>query len=255
VSAARDMVRNRADILRDVRALHGLWKAGSLGGAAMPEDVHPALPADGERLARYFTFGMALNYQRDSYALWRACTAAFEDRETAWVFDPAAASAASIDDVGAALGKHRVALQPTRHPQIWRQNAAGLTEHGGGSVRALFERNGFDVSEVRAFVIQHRKQFPYLCGPKIVNYWLYVMSQYMAAYEDWPIANRAALSIAPDRHVIEASLRLGLIEAAAPAEVVAECWRLLLLKTEFDPIDVHTPLWLWGRGGFQPFAA
>ncbi len=255
MSAPPDLRRARGDILRDVRTLHALWKAGSLGGVAMPEDVHPHLPDDGESLARYFTFGMALNYQRDSYALWRACTATFEDRETAWVFDPVAASAAPIGEVASALSKHRVALQPMRHPHIWRRNATGVVAQGEGAVRNLFACNGFDIAKVRAFVIQRRQQFPFLCGPKIVNYWLYVMSQYMERYADWPIENRAALSIAPDRHVIEASVRLGLIKEAAPAEVVAECWRLLLLETEFDPIDLHTPLWLWGRDGFRPFEA
>jgi len=32
--------------------------------------------------------------------------------------------------------------------------------------------------------------------------------------------------------------------------VVAERWKTLLEGTELDPIDVHTPLWLWSRSGF-----
>jgi hypothetical protein len=87
-------VRSDTAILADALGLHAMWTAGVLGGEVMPEDAHPPLERTSESLARYFTLGMALNYQRSSYALWRACTAAFEDPQTAWVFDPASAAAA-----------------------------------------------------------------------------------------------------------------------------------------------------------------
>jgi hypothetical protein len=247
--AARGVLRRRARaaILEDVRALHRLWGAGALGGARMPEDVHPALRPDAEELARYFTFGMSLNYQRDSYALWRACTATFDDPETSWAFEPAAAASATLADLLDALARHRVALQPRRHPDIWRRNASAFVELCAGEVGVLFAANGFDVGRVRDFIAARRDRFPYLCGPKIANYWLYVMTRYMS----WPLVNRAALSVAPDRHVIAASAFLGLTAADADADVVAAAWRALLGGTEFDPIEIHTPLWLWSRGGFS----
>jgi hypothetical protein len=74
---------------------------------------------------------------------------------------------------------------------------------------------------------------------------------------DWPFANRAGLSVAPDRHVIAASRRLGVIDPDEPpggrlAERVALQWRALLAGGELTPIDLHTPLWLWSRAGFPP---
>jgi hypothetical protein len=63
----------------DALNLHAAWKAGLLGGETMPEDVHPRTAESTDELASYFTLGMCLNYQRDSYALWRACTRAFND--------------------------------------------------------------------------------------------------------------------------------------------------------------------------------
>lgn len=242
--------RSRDEILKDARLLHALWRQGALGGASMPEDAHPPLPADSEALARYFTLGMALNYQRDSYALWRACTATFLDTETAWVFDLAIVANTPLADLARALAKHRVALQPRRHPQIWRDNSTAFVEHPEGSVRAFFSAQDFDIARIRAAIVGAGKSFPYLRGPKIVNYWLFVMSQYMA----WPLTSQAALSIAPDRHVIEASVRLGLTAAPGPPDLVAALWREVLNGSGFDPIDLHTPLWLWGRSGFPPLS-
>jgi hypothetical protein len=243
--------RQRSEIVRDALRLHALWRAGRLGGEQMPEDVHPRIGRSSDELAAYFTLGMSLNYQRDSYALWRACTAAFEDPSTAWVFQPLAVAAASPEPLAEALLRHRVALQPRRHPDIWRRNALGLCDHAKGRVRLLFERCAYDLGEVREFVVRHRADFPYLCGPKISSYWLYVMSSYL----DWPNHNRQALTVAPDRHVIAGSLRMGLIsesegDGARQALVVADRWKEVLSGSGISQIDIHTPLWLWGRAKF-----
>jgi hypothetical protein len=110
------VLRSDDAILADAVTLHAMWRRGALGGEVMPEDAHPPLDPASEALARYFTLGMTLNYQRSSYVLWKACTAAFDDPETGWVFDPAAVAASAETDLREALLKHRVALQPTRHP-------------------------------------------------------------------------------------------------------------------------------------------
>lgn len=238
-------------IVEDVLALYAAWKAGALGGEVMPEDVYPRTAASLDELAAYFTLGMCLNYQRNSYALWRACTSMFDDPQTRWAFDMGALDRASPGAAQEALLRHKVALQPNRHPQIWTRVAAGFNRHGNGSVQRVFEASDFDLVAVREFVTRHRSDFPYLCGPKIANYWLYVMSSYL----DWPFTGRSGLTVAPDRHVIAASLRLGLItdleatSADAP-HIVAACWTTLLAETSLTPIDMHTPLWLWSRAGF-----
>lgn len=243
-------IRPTAAIVDEALGLHKAWRDGRLGGAFMPEDVYPRT-AESDLLGGYFTLGMCLNYQRDSYALWRACTRTFDDPERRWVFDIHTAAGADQDELSKALGRHRIALQPNRHPQIWQRVAQGFVRHSGGSVRSGFEANAFDLARVREFITARRADFPYLCGPKIVNYWLYVMSSYL----DWPFANRSALSVAPDRHVIAGSVRLGLIDAseargAGAPQLVAARWSEVLAHTSLAPIEMHTPLWLWGRAGF-----
>jgi len=217
----------------------------------MPEHAHPLLSRSSDRLAIYFTLGMALNYQRDSYALWRACTQMFEDTATSWVFDPVSAAAATRAKLADALVRHRVALQPNRHPEIWARNASGLVQHSDCSVRRLFENHGYALGGVKTFMSANKHSFPYLCGPKILNYWLYVMSEYL----DWPFVGRSALSVAPDRHVIAASRKLGLVgsdeaDGSVLSLLVADRWRAVLVPTHLLPIDIHTPLWLWSRAGF-----
>ena len=224
-----------------------MWKAKRLGGDIMPEDVHPELAPDGADLIRYFTLGMCLNYQRNSYALWQACTATYNDPDTKWVFDPNLVVEADQSKLREALVKHRVALQPTRHVMNWRGVSSGLVKHAQGDVRKLILANQLDCAAIRAFVQSHKKDFPYLGGPKICNYWLYVLTQ----YTPFAFTNREALSVAPDTHVIQASVKLGLLdEESATAESAELAWRELLAGTRFAPIDIHTPLWLWSRGGF-----
>ena len=33
--------------------------------------------------------------------------------------------------------------------------------------------------------------------------------------------------------------------------IVIERWKELFKDTKYNPIDIHTPLWLWSRNGFK----
>ncbi len=216
----------------------------------MPEDVHPDLPSGGKELLHYLTLGMCLNYQRNAFALWIACTKTFEDPETKWVFDPSLVDQAQTEQLRPALLRHKVALQPNKHVENWQRVSRGIIAHGNGDMRQILAAQNHDIERIREFVQSNRGSFPYLAGNKICNYWLYVLTQ----YTDLPLTNRAALSVAPDTHVIQASVRLGLItqsefERADVAVLVAQRWQDVLADTDLVPIDIHTPLWLWSRGG------
>ncbi|MEI0735990.1 hypothetical protein VQ056_03825 [Paenibacillus sp. JTLBN-2024] len=86
------MLRSRDDILRDITELILLHQQGKLGGEKMPEDEHPPLEPSSAANYHYFTLPMALNYQRNSYALWESAHRTFNDPDTMDVFDPAAAA-------------------------------------------------------------------------------------------------------------------------------------------------------------------
>ena len=64
------------------------------------------------------------------------------------------------------------------------------------------------------------------------------------------------LTVAPDTHVCKATHRLGLItdeefESSNVQQLVICAWEEVLKDTQYKPIDVHTPLWLWSRNGFK----
>ncbi|MFO6465353.1 hypothetical protein ACK8OR_13235 [Jannaschia sp. KMU-145] len=240
--------RPTGEIVRDVLALHRMWKSGALGGEHMPEDVHPDLPADSPLLLHYLTLGMCLNYQRNSYKLWEACTSAYDTEADRWVFDPMVVCSSGEDQLREVLVRHRIALQPNKHVGNWYRLCGGIVQFGDGDVRNILKQNSYDIDLVRSFIQENRKFFPYLAGNKICNYWLYVLWQYTSL----PISNKEALTVAPDTHVINASVRLGLlsIDDAAASNAQERCvlaWDDILKNTSFAPIDIHTPLWLWSR--------
>jgi hypothetical protein len=245
--------RSREEILSAVKKLRDYHAQGILGGEKMPEDSNPGLDKSSKDNFHYFTLPMALNYQRNSYKLWEAAVAAYEDPETNFIFSPEKVVSTSEEALRSALMKHKVALQPNRHPSIWRTICGTLTEHYQGDVRNLLTHNSYDISLVLNDVqIKHKKGFPYLSGHKIANYWLYVISQ----YTDAKLKNKICLSIAPDTHIIQASVMLGVIESGndqnAVRTDVAKAWEKILVGTDLCPIDVHTPLWLWSRRHFEP---
>lgn len=121
-----------------------------------------------------------------------------------------------------------------------------------GDIRNLFVINGYSVKRIKEYIQNNKKDFPYLGGNKICNYWLYVLEQ----YTDIKFVDRENITVAPDTHVIQASQQLGVITAeesqlASVQTLLAERWESLLKCTDLKPIDVHTPMWLWSRGKFK----
>lgn len=235
-----------------VRDLVKAYKEGALGGEVMPEDANPGLDKSCPENYLYFSLPMALNYQRDSYKLWKSALLTYQDTDTYSVFSPQDVVSMDENALREKLLKHKLALQSNRHPQIWRCLCETMNDEWNGDIRNLFQENDNDVLKIKQYIISNKKKYPYLSGPKIMNYWLYVMGN----YTDLKLKNTRAISIAPDTHVIQATRRLGLIqntniEDYKLREMVAALWEEILLDTEFSPVDIHTPLWLWSRGGFK----
>ncbi|WP_246070400.1 hypothetical protein [Paenibacillus kobensis] len=219
----------------------------------MPEDILLGIVPEHEFM-NVITLGMALNYQRNSYALWEAVARTYQEEQLRWVFDPREAWGRDIEDLRGALLAHRIALQPNRHPQIWQSVASGIVNSSpGANVQGLLQSVDYDIAPLKTIVQQSRKkEFPYLSGPKIFNYWLYVLESYTAV--QWK--SRELITIAPDTHILQATVRLGLCPAsilegsAENREQAALAWEQALEGSGLAPIDVHTPLWLWSRAGF-----
>ena len=244
---------DRNDILRKVNILQKMWKEGDLGGELMPEDENPHLDKSSLENYLYFTLPMALNYQRNSYTLWENANKTYKDKETNFVFNPKEVLNHTFEEVQQALVKYKVALQKNKQTEIWIKLCKTFVTIFHGDIRKLFDRFDNDVVKIKHYIQKENKSlFPYLCGTKICNYWLYVIWQ----YTDRNYKNIEALTVAPDTHVIKSTYKLGLIneeelEKSNVQEIVIERWDELFKGTKYKPIDIHTPLWLWSRNGFK----
>lgn len=244
--------KNKEDIYKKAVKLISLYKEGKLGGEIMPEDANPGLHLNSRENYLYFTLPMALNYQRNSYKLWESAKQSYYDKRVSDIFFPDKVALLSDEELRDKLTMYKVALQPNKQTIIWRTLCHTLLTDFAGDVRNLFFRNDYSVEKIKNYIIKNKKQFPYLSGPKIMNYWLYVMSQYTDAH----FIDRNCITVAPDTHVIKASVKLGLIsekdtEKATIREDLSEIWYEVFNGTNLCPIDIHTPLWLWSRNGFS----
>lgn len=244
---------NKENILQKVDILYNMWKSGSLGGDVMPEDANPHLDKSSIENYLYFTLPMALNYQRNSYKLWKSALNTYNDKETQFVFNPKKCLQKSFEEVQCALTKYKVALQKQKQTEIWLSLCNTFVELYGGDIRQLFDLLDNAVDKIRNFIQKdNKKKFPYLSGNKICNYWLYVIYQ----YTDRKYKNIKCLTVAPDTHVVQATYKLGLIDGEELNKrdvqlIVVDRWNKLLKETKYKPIDIHTPLWLWSRNGFK----
>jgi len=243
---------NRDEILTKVYSLIGAYQQGLLGGEKMPEDENPHLKKGSKENYMYFTLPMSLNYQRNSYVLWECANQMYADKAARRVFDSREVCAMPEEFLRKYLVEYKVALQPNKQPLIWKKLCETIEEKLDGDIRNLFAANADSVKKIKDYINENKKDFPYLGGNIICNYWLYVMEQ----YTDVQFVDRENLTVAPDTHVIQASQRLGLISEeemylANVQQIVAERWAELLKGTELTPIDVHTPMWLWSRGRFE----
>ena len=217
----------------------------------MPEDSSPRFTEDQteERLV-YFTLPMALNYQRNSYKLWEGALKTWNDPITRTVFSIQESVLLPTEVLRERLLRYKVALQPNKHVMTW-QTLARTINDSWGSVGSLLDDADRDFLKLRN-IIQgtHKKSFPYLSGPKIFNYWSYILGEFGGA----PLAHREFIEIAPDTHVIKGSVRLGVIDPAEAAilsrEEISQRWRTLLNGSGIAPIDLHSPLWFWSRSNF-----
>lgn len=244
---------NSNEILKNVDKLVNMYKKGLLGGEVMPEDSNPHLSRETIENYNYYTLPMALNYQRNSYKLWESANQTWNDEETNFIFDTKQVSRSSFEQVQKALVKYKVALQQNKQTEIWIKLSNTINELFDGDIRRLFKINDYDVNKIRNYIQKENKtKFPYLSGNKICNYWLYVLYQ----YTDIKFKNIEDLTVAPDTHVVKASYRLGIITEQELSSsnvqlIVIERWNEILKGTKYNPIDIHTPMWLWSRNGFK----
>ncbi|MGB3023268.1 MAG: hypothetical protein WBB39_00475 [Candidatus Saccharimonadales bacterium] len=212
-------------------------------------EVNPGLPKSGRENYLYFTLPVTINFQRSSPAMWSSALKTWNDLDTRYVFFPEKLAITNLDKIRADLLKHRLALQPNKHILIWTTIATTLHSYYHDDPREIILE-----AENDATILLHnlheryKKRFPYLSGPKLSNYWPYILQQ----YTDLHLNNANSISIIPDTHVIQSSIRLEMVPPQATSAQVELAWKKALLGSGISPTTMHPILWNWSRNNFQP---
>lgn len=237
----------KSELLDKLTYLLHLYKSGKLGGTS--HEVYPNLEKGSTENYLYFTLASSINFQRKSEGLWQSALSTYQDPETSFVFNPTQVMSVSEDAVRRALIKHNLALLPEKHTYIWATLCNTFYKYYCGTPKKLLEDCSYDVVKVIKLLQSKKKWFPYLSGPKLSNYWLYILSH----FTDVKLKSKEEISIIPDLHVIRATYHLGLVSSeTVKPEHVAQVWKEFLSGTELAPSDLHAPLWRWSRRGFKP---
>ncbi len=231
-----------------VKELLAHYEQGRIPTLAQHE-VNPGLPTGSRENYLYFTLPVCINFQRSSPAMWASALKTWQDKSTRYLFFPEKLQNTPIERVRADLLKHKLALQPNKHTLIWTTIANTFHTHYHSDPRELIAEADGDAGKLIGLLQgTHRKRFPYLSGPKLSNYWPFILSH----YTDVQFTQPEAISIIPDTHVIQSSVQLGLVPANATALQVEAAWKALLAGSGIHPSRVHPALWNWSRNKFMP---
>ena len=245
------MPKKYDQLITNCEALIEAYNTGGMGNCALPEDEMPIFaPDEQEAKLAYFTLPTALNYRRSSTQLWEAALATYEDPATQGVFSITCSAHFSQEELRRQLLRYGVAMQPNRHTLTWSTIAQTIDENWGTLIR-LLESTAYDFLLLKDTVQRtHRKGFPYLAGPKLFNYWSFILG----AKCDVELKNKEFIDIAVDSHVLKCSTKLGVITVeeanTLTTEKIAERWRDRLTGSSIAPTDLNVPLWFWSRNGF-----
>jgi hypothetical protein len=212
-------------------------------------EVNPGFPKGSRENYLYFTLPVCINFQRNSPAMWASALKTYEDESTRYLFFPELLAETPIEKIRADLLRHRLGLQPNKHTLIWTTIAATLHEYYNDDPRRVLTEAEHDAGKlIQLLQVTHKKRFPYLSGPKLSNYWPYILSHYTDAI----FSNPQEISIIPDTHVLQSSAVLGIAPAGTTPQQVEAVWRTLLTGSGINPAQVHPVLWNWSRNHFQP---
>ncbi len=235
------------DTLSRVKKLRKVFHEGKIPTIANHE-VHPNNPKGSRENYLYFTLPPSLNFQRSSPAMWKAAFATWNDPETNYLFFPEKVVATPYAKVQKDLAKHKLSLQKNKHTDIWTKLCKSFHDLFGDDPRELIRRHGSSVAAIVSYLRENKSAFPYLNGPKMSNYWLYILDH----YTDIELADKHEISIIPDTHVAQCSAHLAITGPDAGPEEIALAWKKLLDGSGITSVEMHPVLWNWSRNGFLP---
>jgi hypothetical protein len=214
-----------------------------------PHEVHPGLKKDSVENIIYFTLPVALNFQRDSKNMWISANKTFLDPETNYLFYPEQVVTKPFETIQKDLTKYKLALQKNKHVNIWITLSKTFNKYYQSNPYNLFKKYNFDILKILEAITKTEKdRFPYLRGPKLSNYWLYILNM----HTNIPFKNSDKISIIVDTHIRQATEHLSLVKTNASVTEIEKVWFEILRETDLIPIQMHEVLWRWSRNNFVP---
>jgi len=241
-------MNNKKQILKKVKKLYKLFEEGSVP-TLEEHEVNPNYPKNSRENYIYFTLPVCLNFQRSSPAMWKSALKTHDDPTTKYLFEPSHVVNTPLEKLKKDLRKHNLSLQENKHTDIWLKISTTLAKHYNSDPRELIKEGTHDVLKILKIITKDKRElFPYLRGPKLSNYWLFILNW----FTDAKLKSLSELSIIPDTHIIKSSIHLGLVSNEAKPLEVNAAWKDLLENEALSPVDMHPVLWNWSRNGFQP---
>ncbi len=231
---------------REIRRILEKFKVGNKGEEIVHE-VNPNLPRNSRENYLYFFLSCVINFQRDSARLWKSALETWEDEKTRQVFFPEYVCKIEIKTLANMMLKHKLALQPNKHPDIWHKISITLHNYYFDDPRMLLEEGEYRVSKIIKIISESKSElFPYLRGVKLSNYLLAVLNW----RTDANFSDIFNLSIIPDTHIVQSTIRLGLAKEHVKPIEVEKIWRPILKEMDISPPDMHSALWRWSKAKY-----
>ena len=234
--------------LKKIRKLFKFFQDGKIPTLSQHE-VNPKLALGSRENYLYFMLPPCINFQRHSPAMWKSALETWNDAKTQYLFFPEKVFDQHKNKVQKDLLRHKLALQKNKHTDIWIAISKTIHQYFQDDPRKLLAKADFDVIKVLQLIQgDMKKDFTHLSGPKMTNYWLMILSQ----YTDVKFKNIKEISIIPDTHVLQCSIKLGITNEKMNSIEVAKTWKDILQGSKITPVKMHPVLWNWSRNNFLP---
>jgi len=221
-------------------------KEGIFAGYSMPEYILPRNIVKGSREhALYLTYVISIDYMTDAEKLWRNARGAYElypERFTPEVI--LRLSENTVKRFVRSLGA-RFAPEAAR---TWRRISRVLLEKYGGDPRNITLRP-LTIDEIK----RRLRDFPYLRGPKLSNFYIRVMGETGL----FKVIDLEELDIPVDKQVTRFTLYTGVIKLRCGRfqgcvnddplkSLIEEIWREAAQEMGIAPWRLDEPIWTIG---------
>jgi len=246
-----------AEVIKTLMKWYRESRDGLLAGAELPESKPPGDVTRGSyEHIMFLTLTVAIDYQRSAAKLWDSARITWEDAQTRWVFFPEEVANRDLDQLVAALAKHKLSKKQKKDAEIWKKVASSFQSLFQGDPRKFFEAHSYDAFEIyNAMRGRYAKQFPYLAGAtgtsKILSLWIRMLSdEARIAFKN---LDKVPLPI--DIHTARATITTGCLVGKFKgtfkklAVQAQEAWTEACKNTEYYPLQLDEPLWNLSRLG------